>query len=783
MIFRNNSILIFLLLCLVQFIQAQKIHKPHHEQAKIYGDIKAESESEWDEVFGFSSLYEKSSAITDTLNVNKTVFGWHPYWMGTAYKDYNYSLLSDIAYFSYEVNPTTGGYNDIHFWKTTNLIELAHQAGTRVSLTVTLFNNHQTFLENTTARQTMIDSLTSLLQYRNATGVNIDFERIPSSQKANFTDFVVQLSTQLRERINNAFISVAIPAVDWSGVFNAKALHQAADLFIIMGYDYYWSSSPVAGPVAPKTSGQIWGPWNATRSILDYLEAGIPGKKLCLGVPYYGYNWNVLNPVKGAATISRGDAVIYTNAKSNAANFGRKWDNHASVPYYENIENNVIKQTWYDDEVSLGFKYDLVNMLDIAGIGIWALGYDRNTNSLWNLLKDKFTACSNIKDGNLSDLGGTKGNYYPGISFRYNLPLNNHYGTQLLFRNIDLMSGDTLKIFSGDSVYFLTEKSPSNKIIQEKKPIHLEFVAGSNESAGGWDMNWFGFGRDSLLYSLSGTTINENMPQHAEVATVITNDSLMIGSHFELVPGNGIYENDQFSGEENKLFTSTSFNYEEKSTYFIRTRLIDSGGNSFFRNFLIKVEDVNDPPVFSHDTSMVVTLQANDFFHFCVADAFYDEDEGDSLTFDMFIENGEMLPGWLNYDAGNVCFSGNAPDTLNIELIVEAQDKAGERVSSTWILRNGEHTQADFIQKREINVYPNPFGEKLIIDLSESGIMDPVIVKVFDHTGRMVYTHYWADIFDDLEINTTNFKKGFYILVLKSLTEKKTYSFKIFRND
>lgn len=780
MVFKLHAVIVLITCIATLEAHSQQAFHPHYNQAEKYGGRQVKTEAAWDETLGFQTFREKSTVISDTCELNKTVFGWHPYWMGTAYEDYNYGLLSDIAYFSYEVNPITGSYNDIHFWKTTNLIDLAHDAGTRVSLTVTLFRDHDVFLNNPLARQTLADSLVSLLHFRNAKGVNIDFEAMSSTLKEKFTGFIVELSGKLRDQIPDVYISVALPAVDWTGFFEDASLQETVDLFIIMGYDYYWSSSPIAGPVAPKNSGRIWGPLNVTQSVLNYLDSGIPSSKLCLGVPYYGYEWKVLNKGPGAGTISRGDAVIFTQAQNDADLYGTIWDNHASVPYMEYQDEGIVSQVWYDDEISLGLKYDLVAMFDLAGIGIWALGYDRNTNGLWNLLKNKFTSCSNITDGNFSDLGGPEGDYHPGISYRYNLPSNNHSGIQLLFRNIDLTFGDTIKIFSGDSlVCFLTEKSPPTKKVQENIPIHLEFVAGSHESAGGWDMNWFSFGRDSLLYSLSATTIYENMPKQSEVAAVIPNDSFMVRSHFELVPGNGIYDNDHFNGEENLLFTSTSFNFEEKSAYIIRTRLKHPEGTSAYRNFLIKVKDVNDPPVLLQDAHMVVSLQANDLFNFCVSDAFYDEDEGDTLTFDLYLENGEMLPDWLNYDTGEVCFSGTPPDNVNLELIVEAQDKAGESISTTIILQNDDQTQAHCIQKGEIDVYPNPFGDKLIIDLSESGIIDPVMVKIFDQTGRMVTTRYLADIFDDIEINTTNYDNGFYILVLKSLDENKTYSLKI----
>ena len=54
-------------------------------------------------------------------------------------------------------------------------------------------------------------------------------------------------------------------------------------------------------------------------------------------------------------------------------------------------ENNNTYQIYYENETSLGLKYDLVNESGLAGIAIWALGYDGQFPNLWNLLPEKFS--------------------------------------------------------------------------------------------------------------------------------------------------------------------------------------------------------------------------------------------------------------------------------------------------------------------------------------------------------------------------------------------------------
>ena len=70
-------------------------------------------------------------------NTSRRVFGYHPYWQGTKWQNYNFEYLSTIAYFSAEANEN-GELIDLHGWPATDLINKAHDNGVEVVLTVTL---------------------------------------------------------------------------------------------------------------------------------------------------------------------------------------------------------------------------------------------------------------------------------------------------------------------------------------------------------------------------------------------------------------------------------------------------------------------------------------------------------------------------------------------------------------------------------------------------------------------------------------------------------------------
>ncbi|MCF6241741.1 MAG: hypothetical protein L3J74_10395, partial [Bacteroidales bacterium] len=184
----TQLIIILLFITANQHIAAQKSIL-QEENAK-YKNYSFKSEKEWDEYNRFVPQKMKKTYGTKNTGLNKIIFGWNPYWMGTAYKDFDYSLLTDVSYFSYEVDPNTGLPSDLHYWKTTELVDSAHANNCRVSLTVTLFSGHAAFFASSSSTQTLIDTVISLIQYRNADGVNLDIEAVPSDQSSQLTAFV-----------------------------------------------------------------------------------------------------------------------------------------------------------------------------------------------------------------------------------------------------------------------------------------------------------------------------------------------------------------------------------------------------------------------------------------------------------------------------------------------------------------------------------------------------------------------------------------------------------------
>jgi spore germination protein YaaH len=335
------------------------------------------------------------SRTGSALGLGGKVFGWHPYWAAAgAYLTYDYNALSHIAYFSYEVDTATGGYTTTHGWDTTPIITHARERGVKVILTVTNFgyDKNDKILSDTVKRERLITTVIALLKARSGDGVNFDLETIRNTQRGNMVSFIHRAATRIKAELPAAEISMATPAVDWSGTWDFAQLAGICDYLIVMGYDYYYSGSSTAGPVAPLEGEN----YNITRTIDTYVAAGVPRQKLLLGVPWFGLDWPVQSSARKAPTTNTASSRTYIVAEPMAQSYGKVFDQATMVPWFAYSSGSMWRQVWYDDSLSLALKYALVRSRGLAGIGIWALSYDGGRPEIWNGITSAFATTNGV---------------------------------------------------------------------------------------------------------------------------------------------------------------------------------------------------------------------------------------------------------------------------------------------------------------------------------------------------------------------------------------------------
>lgn len=326
-------------------------------------------------------------------NLDHLVTGYHPYWVGDAFLSYDWALLSMVAWFSLELDGA-GQITNAHGWPWTALVAEAHAQGVKVLITATLFNASaiDALLASPGNRAAAIANLVAQVQAGDAGGVSIDFEGVPHARKADLVTFLGELRAALLAALPDPVLTIATPAVDWGDAFDYDQLAANCDYLAVMAYDYHWSGSANAGPVSPLGG---WGTYDVPWTVNDYVTWGAPREKMLLGVPYYGYEWGTVSGAAGAATTGSGLARTYAQAAGDAALFGAVWDAPSSTPWMA-YQDPTWFQTWYDDGVSLAAKYDLVRSEGLAGVSVWALGYDGARPELWGALAGAFGIGSGV---------------------------------------------------------------------------------------------------------------------------------------------------------------------------------------------------------------------------------------------------------------------------------------------------------------------------------------------------------------------------------------------------
>jgi spore germination protein YaaH len=327
--------------------------------------------------------------------LDNEIFGWHPYWMGESYRGYDYSLLTTLAYFSYELDPATGGYKTIHDWNSTDVIELAQEKGCKVVLTATCLNEKDLslFLANNNAQDNFVKTIRDLIVERNANGVNINFEKLNYRYRSEFVDLIKKLNKSFKE-LNPAYqISITVPAIDYRDAYDVAELEPYVDLFIMMGYEYTGSYSNKTGPTAPLNGGATYAQYNLASSIDAYLKNKVPAKKLVLAIPYYGVQWEVEGYEVPGKEIKFIKSMSYAQIKAQYGDKEPFFYEASLTPYYNNPipgRYNMFDQVWFDNARSLGMKFDMIMEKELGGVGIWALGMDGGNKEFWNILEDKF---------------------------------------------------------------------------------------------------------------------------------------------------------------------------------------------------------------------------------------------------------------------------------------------------------------------------------------------------------------------------------------------------------
>jgi chitinase len=253
--------------------------------------------------------------------------------------------------------------------------------------------------QSESSRARFAESAADLIAHNALDGVDLDWEypglpgpgiRHRDEDKHNFTLLLQALRSRLnalaRERGRGAEDPYLLTAALADGEFVAHieldAIHAYLDWIDLMTYDFHNSLTPTTGHHAAlsRSATSAANERNVERAVGQYLAAGVPARKLVVGVPFYG------RAFAGVHADNHGLDQAYAHYDADypwsrlVADFidrngyVRYWDATANAPYLWNAQKNVFVS--YDDPQSFTLKARFVKAHGLGGMMYWEQSQD-----------------------------------------------------------------------------------------------------------------------------------------------------------------------------------------------------------------------------------------------------------------------------------------------------------------------------------------------------------------------------------------------------------------------
>ncbi len=253
--------------------------------------------------------------------------------------------------------------------------------------------------ESESSRAKFAASAADLLAHNALDGIDLDWEypglpgpgiRHRDEDRHNFTLLLQALRRGLdelgtasgRAADNHYLLTAALADGEFVAHIELDAIHAYLDWIDLMTYDFHNSLTPTTGHHAAlsRSATSAASERSIERAVGQYLAAGVPPRKLIVGVPFYG------RAFAGVHADNHGLDQAYVRYEADfpwsrlVADFidrngyVRYWDATADVPYLWNAQTSVFIS--YDDPQSLAIKARFVKAHGLGGIMYWEQSQD-----------------------------------------------------------------------------------------------------------------------------------------------------------------------------------------------------------------------------------------------------------------------------------------------------------------------------------------------------------------------------------------------------------------------
>lgn len=250
-------------------------------------------------------------------------------------------------------------------------------------------------LSSPAARERAVNTILTELQRSQAVGVNIDFEplgEISPSLRNSFTVFMTELAATLQSTPSSPYtlsLSVYPSAASRPRLWDLASLEPVTDLLVVMTYDYTLPTDIKTGPNSPLRGAGTLLEHDIIKNIAE-ISTYFPPRKILLGIPFYGYEWDTTDSAKYTPTSSRGAVASLERIQTllDEQVLELLWDRNTLTPYAlrRDQAGEIISQIYYEDANSISLKLELVKEVGLGGIAIWAVGYEGQHSKLWEAI-------------------------------------------------------------------------------------------------------------------------------------------------------------------------------------------------------------------------------------------------------------------------------------------------------------------------------------------------------------------------------------------------------------
>lgn len=326
------------------------------------------------------------------------IVGFLPYWLLTkADKEYS-KYVTTMTYFGVtidhdgsimtHINPQEEepGWTNLTSKDLTQILTAAKKSNLKTSLLVfgsdysvigELLNNPEASAKN------LVAEVAPIMREKGFDDLNLDFETFmeaSESARHQFTAFVNTVKKEIAlQNLGTLTIDLIPISMFKNHLVDFQAIGAIVDTVVLMTYDYHYLASTVAGAIAPVGGAGETIEFDVETAVREALKV-IPGEKILLGIPLYGYQWETITGSPGSATIPGGGTTASTRRVAEilkaCATCSAQMDPVSREPYLIYPENDYYKQAYYENEESLAGKLALARKYRLGGVALWALGYE-----------------------------------------------------------------------------------------------------------------------------------------------------------------------------------------------------------------------------------------------------------------------------------------------------------------------------------------------------------------------------------------------------------------------